>query len=672
MKQGKTDHASFPLKEIGWFVIVSLVLIGLHIWGAVRPEHLNWGFHFLAFYPPVAGFLLLLVALLVLFPSAQLRILAVLDRTVRWLGRLPRWISFLLGAGLLIGGAFLLPVQMHLLGDGAVLLRSNALAEWGSDLTQSFANQPLMRLIYRSVLNFHSEGTAASPHEIYFWIDIGAAFAYTVVLFWFFRRAERPPLDCLLGALILVFSASTQFFFGYVENYVLQFVAVTLFLLSGWLTLRGSSSLLVPLATFGILAALHLGFLILGPAVLFLLLFTLRDRKAVALASLGGLLLAGVGFMILVGFNLKGFLRHITTGSVDFLQPFSAIGGNFPYPMFSVRHLWDWLNSGLLTAPFGLALAVGLLIARRRSIRWSDPVLMFLLLASGFGLLFTWIVNFALGMARDWDLFSTFIVPLLVLDVYLIFGIEAASLRRYIMTVVVLLTAIHWGAWIGINASAEKHLARMKLLGDPWLLSPVSQMVYDEALANYFFDSGQYADARHYYEHLMTIDNKNPRIVGNIADTYRKLGEKELYFSMLKHAVEIKTHDPGVYSNLGVEYATRGDTDKAITYNEMALSYDSTNRLAHANLGILYAGRGRLQLAEEHFTKAVVQGMRDASLFRYAAQIAAVNGHYERALQFYNSYLEMVPGDRAVLEARDRIRALISSLGRSGDRKPPQ
>ncbi len=669
MKKEATD---IPLKDIRWFILVSVVLVGLHIWGALEPEHLNWGFHLLGFYPPIIDLLLLLAAIAVLFSPAQQRLLALLDQVVRWLGRLPRWISIVLGAGILVGGAFLFPVQMHLLGDGAVLLRSNALAEWGSDLAQSFANQPLMRLIYRWVLNFHSEGTAASPHEIYFWIDVGAAVVYVLVLFWFFRRAERPPIECLLAALILALSASTQFFFGYVENYVLQFVAVTLFLFSGWLVLRGSVSLLIPLATFAILAGLHLGFLILGPAVLFLLLFTLRDRKGVALAALGGLLLAGVGFMILVGFNLKGFLRHVTTGSVDFLQPFSAIGGNFPYPMFSLRHLWDWLNSGILTAPFGLALAAGLLLRGRRSIRWRDPVLIFLLLAAGFGLLFTWIVNFALGMARDWDLFSTFIVPLLVLDVYLLFAIETAPARRYIMTIVVVLTAIHWGGWIGINASAGRHLARMKLLGDPRLLSPVSQMVYDEALANYFFDNGQYADARRYYEHLMTIDNKNPRIVGNIADTYRKLGEKELYFSMLKHAVEIKTRDPGVYSNIGVEYATRGDTDKAITYNEMALTYDSTSRLAHANLGILYAGRGRFLLAEEHLTKAVMLGMRDASLFRYAGQIAAMDGHYERALQFYNSYLEMVPGDRAALAARDRLRAAISSSVRPGDRKTPE
>src|ERR1041385_5755577 len=57
--------------------------------------------------------------------------------------------------------------------------------------------------------------------------------------------------------------------------------------------------------------------------------------------------------MFAVGFNLKDFLRHVTSGSVDFIQPFSASAGNFAYPMFSLAHFWDWLNAGLLIARFG-------------------------------------------------------------------------------------------------------------------------------------------------------------------------------------------------------------------------------------------------------------------------------------------------------------------------------
>ena len=231
----------------------------------------------------------------------------------------------------------------------------------------------------------------------------------------------------------------------------------------------------------------------------------------------------------------------------------------------------------------------------------------------------------------------------------------ASCSRRYVLLLSVAITAFHWIAWIGINADGEKHLARMKLLNNPRLLSPVSQMVFDEALANYFFDGQNYPEARIYYEHFMTIDDHNPRIVGNMADTYRKLGLKDKYIEMLQHAIDIQTQDPGVYSNIGVEYANRGDTAKAIAYNEKAVAMDSTHRLAHANLGILYAATRNFVLADQHFTKAIQLGMHEAPIFRYAGDVALFTGDPLRALQYYNTYLESVPGDQRVITTRDEI-----------------
>ncbi len=646
-------------KDLLLFLTLALLVVLLHIWGTFKPSHLNWGTHVFSFYPRGISLMFLLVMILILHPTAARRSVQFLTRVVDAASRVPRVLSVTISAACVILAAFLFQVKMHLLGDGAVLLRSNALAEWGNDLIRSFSNQPLMLLIYRWVLTFHLWNTTPSPHEIYFSIDLGASVLFVLLLYWFFRWYDQPAVDSLLAALIVFLSASTQFFFGYVENYVLQFVFGAFFLFAGWRSLRGSTSIIFPVISFVIIIGLHLGFLILAPAVAFLLYWKFRASKRTLFFVGLAALICGFGFMLLVGFNLQGFLRHITSGSVDFLQLFTANGGNFPYPMFSLRHVWDWLNGQFLVAPVGLVIGVALLITKRRSIHWQDPVFIFLSLATVCGLIFTWIVNFALGMARDWDLFSTFITPLLVLDVYLLTTIESPALRRYYLITVVVITAAHWVAWIGINADAQRHLARMKLLNDTHFLSPVSRMVFDEALANYFFDSQQYEDARRYYEDFMTVDNHNPRIVGNIADTYRKLGLKDKYFAMLQRAVALDSHDPGVYSNLGVEYANRGDTAKAIAFNERAVQMDSTHRLAHANLGILYATQRNFLLADQHFRTAIDLGMRDASLFRYAADVCVYLGQYERALEYYNSYLESVPNDQRVLAARNQIRAIL-------------
>lgn len=642
-------------------VIAAIVIaVALHIWGYVNPSHFNWGTHLFSFYGIPMAILSLAVMGVFLFPSAQAKVTTVLDKMVRAFANLPVAVLILVIAAALITGAKLFPAQLHLLGDGAVLLRSNALAAWGSSLERSFANQPLMRLFYHWTLTLHSADTTASPLEIYTFIDLAAGVVFVGILVWFFRKLERPPLEKVLLASFLYLTASTQFFFGYVENYVLQFVIVTLFLMTGWLVLENRLSTAAPITCYLLLVGLHLGFLVLLPSIGFLVFWKMGKNIVKAVLILSGLGVVGVAVVIASGYNLQHLLERFGSRSVDFLQPFTAIGGNFPYPMFSAWHLWDWFNAQLLISPLALVLAAILLILHRKEIDWKKPVLLFLLITTACSLVFTWIINFALGMARDWDLFSTFLVPLLLLDIYLLNLPLTFTPRRYVLAVIAAVSLLHWIPWIGVNASAEKHMARMKLLHNPKLLSLVSQIVYDEALANYFFDNGNYAEARTYYEHLITIENTNPRIIGNIADTYRKLGEKDKYFGMLQRAVVLNSPDPGVYSNLGVEYASRGDTANAILFNERALAIDSDHRLAHANLGILYASQKKFAAAEKHFATAIMLGMRESVLFRYAGDIAVTLEHYDQALRYYDSYLEMVPGDRKILAVRDQVRQAVA------------
>jgi Tfp pilus assembly protein PilF len=365
--------------------------------------------------------------------------------------------------------------------------------------------------------------------------------------------------------------------------------------------------------------------------------------------------------MFLMGFNLKDFLRHVTTGSVDFLPLFSVEGGNFPYPMFSVTHLWDWLNANLLIVPFGLAIAVILMATHGKELDWKKPQFIFLILASVCGLMFTWIINSALGLARDWDLLAAFFVPLMILDVYLLSRPLSMKSRHNLLAMIAGLTLIHFCAWIGVNASADRHLERMKLLDSPKFLSATSQIVHAEALANYFFDLGDYKNARIYYEAYLKIDDHNPRILGNVADTYRRVGEKEKYVAALQRAVAMNSRDPGVFLNLGVEYANRHDTALAIEFNEKAVAMDSTQRLAHANLGILYSAKGKYSLADRHFATAIELGMKDPSLFRYAGDVCSVLNEFDRAYQYYTSYLELVPSDSKVRAVRDRVRESLSN-----------
>lgn len=643
------------------FLAFVIILILLHVWAAVHPSHWNWGIHFFGFYNPVVGFIAIIALLLVATPNIQSTLLSIIEQILQFISKLSLIIIFVVVTGIVIGVTFLFSAQLHLLGDGAILLRSIPGTIWGNEVIQSFRNQPFMSSIYQSVINFFPSDYHTRSLDVYVVINIVATILFLALLFWFFQSSQRPVLEKFLLGCFLFFGAGSQFFFGYVENYVLQYVVIAGFIVTGWFTLEKKVPVIVPAVCFGMMAGLHRGSLIFLPSLLLLGFLSAKKDKMRMLLLLGGLSVLTILFFIIVNFDVKEFINHLKTGSVDFLPPFSVDGGSFPYPMFSFLHLVDWLNANLLVVPFGLLIAIVLLATNRKEISWKNPVFLFLFVSACCGLLFTWIINASLGMARDWDLLASFFVPLMFLNVYLLTQTRSLEPRQYILALIVAVTFVHWSSWIGVNANAQKHLSRIRLLDDSRLLALSSQLFYNEALANYFFGTKEYSQAQIYYENFMKIDPDNPRILGNISDVYRKGGKKEKYFEILKRATALNSPDPGIYSNLGVEYAARGDTAAAITFNQKAIAMDSTQEKAHANLGLLYASQDRFALADDHFMKAINLGMREPLVFRYAADVCVMLEDFQRALNLYDIYLTHIPDDQRVRNIRDRIYENISA-----------
>lgn len=632
-----------------------LLIVALHVWGTIAPSHENWGVHFTGFYPPIVPIAMLAAIVLISIPSLQTTWLGRLERLLRSMGKWPAALRFLLLASLLIGAVYLFPVKLHLLGDGAILLRSVQRGITGSEVTRSFGNQPLMFWIYRWAMDFHPVDASPDPYSVYVTIDLIAALLFLFLTVWCVGKLRQPPLESVLLASLLFAGAGSQFFFKYVENYVLLYVATAAYCITGWFALERRVHAAVPVVLLILMIVLHLGSLVFLPSIALLFLLKYETRRKQVVILLAGIAVAGFLVLSVMGFNLRYLFRHLTSESVDFLQPFTAVGGNFPYAMFSGAHLQDWLNSCLLAAPVGLAAGLIPIFALPKNGRWKNPVLLFLLVTAGCGFIFTWVINSALGLARDWDLYSSFFVPLLVLPIFLLTQPTDLRPKRYVLCILAAVAALHCVAWIGVNANADRYLTRVRSLDSGKFLSLTTQLTFDEALANFFFDSQQYGNARIYYERFLTIDSTNPRIIGNIADVYRKLGERDQYFRMLQRAVVIKSPDPGIYSNLGVEYAARGDTDRAIELNKEAVALNPSMANALANLGILYAARKDYRLADGYFTSAITLGMREPLLFRYAGDVSTYLGKYGEALQQYDAYLELVPGDSDVRAIRNKV-----------------
>lgn len=638
------------------YILISIfIIVALHVWAAIYPSHANWGFHFFGFYSSVIGITALGLIIAAALPSVNKNIVNLIDSIFKKASRLPGIIIFFAITGLIYIFIYLFPAKLHLLGDGAVLLRSVPQGIGGEQITLSFRNQPLMFWIYKTAMAIHPFETAPNAHTVYYAIDIFALIMFIALLYWSFRHLPIPNFEKVLLGSIILFGAGFQFFFGYIENYVLMYCTTTAFVLSGWLSLEKRVNIIFPIFFFILTIALHLGTIVFIPSLFILIFLLWKKKKIYAVLILMVISILGLGGLFIIGFNPVDMMKHLAAGSVDFLKLFDGGYGNFPYAMFSLTHFIDLANAHILLSPFGLIVTIILMPVFPIERKWKNPILIFLLATAACGLFFTFVINSALGMARDWDLFSVFFIPLSIIPVYLLSQQNKMPERRYLLVIISISLLIRTGAFIGINSSEEKHLARARMLNSEQFLSKAANMAYDESLANLFFDSERYKDAQIYYEHFMTIDSMNPRIVGNISDVYRKLGEKENYFYQLKRAATLNSPDPGIYSNLGVEYASRGDTMMAIEYNELAVQKGRNSSRAHANLGILYSAKGDFVRAANHYKTAINMGMKEPVLFLYMADCSVRLGDLTGALSYYDIYLNYKRGDTRVQNLRNKI-----------------
>src|SRR5260221_154254 len=229
-----------------------------------------------------------------------------------------------------------------------------------------------------------------------------------------------------------------------------------------------------------------------------------------------------------------------------------------------------------------------------------------------------------------------------------------------------LLSVLRVGAWIGINADPERHLRRAEILSTPGL-SGTFPVIYYEALGKVFWHRNDFERSRHWYERYLTIDSTNPRILGNLAAAYDKLGMRERYFETLRRAAQSGAPETAIYLNLGNEYVAHRDTAEGIRMINRALEIDPGIGEAHANLGIIYMCQNKYHLASQQAAEAIALGMREPILYRCAGYAYFNLNDNTRAIHFLDIYMSMVPGDKRVQSLLDLIKQRMQGTG-SGKR----
>jgi tetratricopeptide (TPR) repeat protein len=273
----------------------------------------------------------------------------------------------------------------------------------------------------------------------------GLAFAWVAIMFSrviFERLAER-----IVSIVVILGLANVQFFLGYIENYAIMTVLLSLFLLTGWSSANSRKRLWLPAIALLAASAFHLSaaFLIPGLVFLFWKSYPPRRKLVCRLMAIG----------VVAASASAAILFHSTSGVSDIFAPLQSAEGN-PYSILSLQHITDIGNLILLTSPAAAVLLISALAAPRWRALYRDRGIQFLFFGLIGSLTMLIAVDPKLGAARDWDLMSLFGIPATFLALALWRDESKARIRTRVigMTAVAVLFA-HTVPWVISNTDRK-------------------------------------------------------------------------------------------------------------------------------------------------------------------------------------------------------------------------
>jgi tetratricopeptide (TPR) repeat protein len=668
-----------------------LLVVLVHMIASFFPHGRIWGINLWAYFSPITGVIAGVLVLLVFLPTVNsaLRgmIRSILSSSARIL-KPPggqnikvKWMWYLIFSlpfFLLFWG---LRDRTHLLGDGAQIL-----SHLNSGELSVKWSEPLEVILHLQA--FQLAGKLAHPDAATLYAILsclaGVVMLFFIGLladFWGEHRTEK-----IFIYLILLGMGSIQLFFGYAEHYSFSYLFVFIFILSSWGYLEGKVHWFFPLFVFVLAASSHLSSLILFPSLLFL--FSDKRKNMPGLTA-RNLLLGGLGLLFLVLGVF--FYRKFGWTKPPFFVPFTQDRYLAPgYLLFSPSHLIDFLNQQLLVSPVGLAMILALSIGGVFSSLAQDKTFRFLLLVSISQLVFNFVVDPALGAARDWDMFSQASLGYTCLGLWVfLHRFRGKSNFGYLSLILVLTTLYSTFPWVAVNSGTNSSITRFQNLLD---LDPKRSANGHFILIKYFEGQGMKEEAEkenkkygQFFPEVILmlqatelleqgkpdeaepllvkaegITPKMPQIHNILGQIYLDRREFSLAEGELKRAVQLGSFMPGPYVNLADIYISRQEYDQAQEMCQRAIRLNSEYPQVYTNLANIYFMRGELARAKDYYEKAVKLDPKFADAYVGLGDLCSKQARLVEAAKMYQTALGLNP-DLAI--AHFRLGTVYSSLG---------
>ncbi len=627
------------------------------------PEYRVWGLNWWAYYP-------LSVKLIVFLAVGIWPWLLILVERQSWSASRPASAtptnnrSYYLVAGSLglifCLGFYLLQVETFFLGDGYAALALTAQND--AFMKSSKLGETLAHLELKSLFDMVDSAAALMSFRV---ISIFSGILFLIIVTLSSARLFADTGRRLLFLFGLASGGYMILFFGYVEYYSLFSASVALITCLGVLIADGRMNRWFMAPAVGLAVFLHIMGAILIPAALYVLVAGSSTGKWLAHRNRNTKLALAAA----VALGAAGIFVYLYSTSMFFRLSFLPILENRftveGYTLFSVEHLWDYVNLVVLLVP---GLAVLLMAVRRREIlrlMKQDRAMSFLSILTLSAMAATFVLDPKLGMPRDWDLFAFCGIPLAALLFYPILRRAADSPVSRIAAVgaVALGFLSLWPRALALHTPdlALRHV-------DTYLaLDTKKNRATHRHLVQYYLDIGDTSQAVT-VRNLWESEYPERRLFRE-ASQLRQQGQINEATRLFRKAAAINPAMSDVWSHVALCLSDQGMYDSAVYYCRVSIAYNPDVQQVHNSLGTNLFQLGRYSEAEEAFLDAyrlsdsTVMPLYNVALLhkhqghmdKHEQYLRRVALHPHTAAQFVVQLAEYYVRTNRVLEARELL-----------------
>jgi tetratricopeptide (TPR) repeat protein len=602
------------------------------------PDQRLWGVNWWAYYPLWVKLGLLGVGLIV--PAVMFRQGRRLDKPSFEISgqsyKLALSVIFIVAVLLFI----LLRTRVHFLGDGYTLL--SLLSSEHPFIKPRNLGGTAIQLWLTRIFGERGETNALLAYRI---VAIGAGVLYLAAMFAAAKRFFERRLNRLLFVAGTASAGFVLLFFGYVENYALFVVLVSLFVFLGMLVLDGQANRWWLLPALALATFMHVfGVALLVPAVY---AFTANSRFSERVRQLPinvkiGLIVAGLAIGFLAYFQVSMSDRFIRFALLPIKPgPFTVEG----YTLFSANHLLDFTNMLLLLSP-GLVVFLAAtpsawpLSSVTRQHRW------FLSLATLACAGVAFVFDPKLGMARDWDLFAFAGVPLVILAfVITLRSVEKFPQARQVAILMVLLSLLtlmpravsqvfpeiaiaHFQTYLDLDVKKSGpgrytliqyykgvgEDAKAEAVERAWEEKFPTERWLKEALS--LSGKGDYEAAASLYRRIIEENPLNHAAWTNLGACYIGMHHYDTAVGMLRIADGLNPYSAAIYHNMAHAYFGLGQNKQAEKYWLEALSVTPDHLESLIGLATLYRRSGQTDKYRELLVRIATNERAPAGIGR--------------------------------------------------------